>query len=120
MRLEELQDIDVLWEGELDGEDYQFIIQEGIARFAKKGGIVRGALKFASNPFVVGLAAGYAHDAFAKYKRNKRTTTSFFAKDQQEKQLYQSIVNDLMKTGHYKKTHEKFVDGGWLWVLKRT
>ena len=125
MKLHELHDIDVLWEGELDGEEYAFVIEEGMARFTQpsRGGVLRkgakGALKFISNPVVAGIAAGLAVDAYGKYKRNKRTTTTFFAKDMPERRLYQSIVNDLMKTGKYKKTHEKFVDGGILWVLKR-
>jgi hypothetical protein len=125
MKLEELH-TDVLWEGELDGQEYAFVIEEGVARFAQssKGGVLRGAaqgaLKFISNPVVAGMAAGYAIDAYAKYKRNKRTTTTFFAKDMQERKLYQEIVNTLMKTGKFKKTHEKHVDGGILWVLKRT
>lgn len=116
---------DVLWEGDLGGEEYAFIISEGMARFVQssKGGVLRGAAKsalnFVTNPVVAGLAAGYAIDAYAKYKRNKRTTTSFFAKGMQERKLYQEIVDTLMKTGKFKKTHEKHVDGGILWVLKR-
>lgn len=121
MKLDELH-MDVLWEGEIDGVLHQFIIQEGMARFAQpsKGGVMRGiAGTIVKNPVLAMAAAGYAYDAFQKYKRNKRTTTTFFAKDMPERKLYQKIVDDLMKTGHYKKVREKHEAGGYLWVLQR-
>jgi hypothetical protein len=88
-----------------------------------KGGILRkaakGALKFMSNPVVAGMAAGYAIDAISQYKRNKRHTTGFFAKDAKERKFYQGVVDDLMKTGKYKKVKEKYADGGYIWVLQK-
>ena len=71
------------------------------------------------NPVIAGLAAGYAVNAFAQYKKNKRTTTTFFAKDPQEKKMYKDIIDTLVRSGKFKKTKEKFVDGGILYVLKR-
>ena len=126
MKLEELKDnTETLWEGELDGEQVKFFVElhEGMshAGFAQnsRGGVVRGAMKFMSNPIVAGLAAGYAVDALGRYERNKRYTTRFFARDAQEKKLYKQIVDDLMRTGHYKKVKEKHVDGGIMWELRR-
>jgi hypothetical protein len=123
MKLTELH-TEVLWEGEIGGEDYIFCIENGVAQFIQEragkvpGGIRKG-LAFAGKAAMVGLAAGWALDSLKKYNRNKRTTTTFFAKDMQERKLYQGIVDDLMKTGHYKKTHEKYAKGGKIWVLKR-
>jgi hypothetical protein len=124
MKLDELH-TDVLWEGELDGYEYAFVIEEGMARFAQssKGGVLRGAakgaLKFISNPVVAGLAAGYAIDSINAYKRNKRMTTTFFAKSPEEKKLYRDIVDTLMKTGNYRKVREKYIDGGIMYELKK-
>jgi len=128
MKLTELHEIDILWEGELEGEEYAFYVQleEGRARAgfgAKRGGVLskagKGLLKFAKNPIVAGLAAGYAIDAYGKYKKNKRMTTHFFARGTQEKKMYKEIVDTLMKTGKYRKVREKYVDGGYLWELKK-
>ena len=128
MKLHELHNMEILWEGELEGESCVFFVQveEGVAKAGfgqnTKGGIVtkfaKGALRFVSNPIVAGLAAGYAIDAIKKYKKNKRMTTRFFAKTQQDKRLYKQIVDDLMKTGKYKKK-ERYEAGGIMWELKR-
>jgi len=128
MKLIELDNTDILWEGELDGEEYVFYVQldEKYARAGfgnKRGGVLskvgKGILKFAKNPIVAGLAAGYAIDAYGKYKKNKRLTTHFFARGNQEKKMYKEIVDTLMKTGKYRKVREKYVDGGYLWELKK-
>ena len=126
MKLTDLHDIDILWEGEIDGEQYSFIIKEGVAQFVAEGragkiagGIGKG-LAFAGNAAMIGIAAGWAVDAFRKYKKNKRNTMTFFAKDYKERKLYTTIVNDLMKTGNSKKVRDKYEGGGYLWVLKKT
>ena len=129
MKLHELHNIEVIWEGDIEGEDYILFVEpleEGVIRAAvanKKGGLVRGlartAVGLAKNPVVVGMAAGMAIDAYQNYKRNKRYTTRFYAKDMQERRLYQKIVDDLMRTGQYKKVREKYVSGGYMWELKR-
>lgn len=125
MKLTELHNIDILWEGEIDGEDYVFVVEDGVAQFLPEyrsgkvpGGIKRG-LAFAGNAAMVGLAAGWAASALKKYKQNKRNTMTFFAKGAQEKKLYKGMVDDLMKTGHYKKIRDKYESGGYLWVLKK-
>ena len=124
MKLTDLHDIDILWEGELDGEQYSFIVKEGVAQFIQEragkvpGGIRKG-LAFAGNAAMVGIAAGWALSSLKKYKQNKRNTMTFFAKDYKERKLYTTIVNDLMKTGNYKKVRDKYESGGYLWVLKK-
>jgi len=120
MKINELL-TDVLWEGEVEGETFAFVIEEGLARFVQpsRGKRVRGkGLSFLGKASLVGLGA-FAVDAYLKYKKNKRTTTTFFAKTQQERKLYKDIVKTLTNTGKYKKTKEKFTDGGILWVLKK-
>jgi len=125
MKLTDLHNIDILWEGELDGEEYAFVIEEGRAQFVRnsRGGRQSGSLKkglaFAGNAAMAGLAAGFAVDAFNKYKKNKRNTMTFFAKGMQERKMYQQIVSDLMKTGNYKKVKDKYESGGYLWVIKK-
>lgn len=120
-----LESFEILWNGELDGEQYALIAEGTKIGFAQntRGGIVRkaakGALKFISNPVVAGMAAGYAIDAISKYQRNKRHTTSFFARDAKERTFYQGVVNDLMATGKYKKVKEKYAEGGYMWVLQK-
>ena len=122
MKLTEINK-DILWEGEIDGEQYMFTINEdGHALFERAGkvsGSIKKGLAFAGKAAMVGLAGAWAVDAIQKYRKNKRNTMTFFTKDQQEKKLYQSIVDDLMKTGNYKKVKQSYVDGGHLWVLKK-
>ena len=122
MKLTELH-TEILWEGDIDGESYQFVIKDGHALFEYRAGKVPGGLRkglaFAGKAAMVGLAAGWAASALKKYKQNKRNTMTFFAKGGQEKKLYQGIVDDLMKTGHYKKIRDKYESGGYLWVLKK-
>lgn len=129
MKLHEMHNVDILWEGELDGESYvlfsrleEGVMQMGFAQNTRGGvvtGVAKGALKFISNPVVAALAAGYAVNAFQTYQKNKRLTTQFYARDTQERKLYQDIVDTLMKTGRYRKVKEKYVDGGYMWVLKK-
>ena len=122
MKLNEFRS-EVLWEGEIGGEDYAFVIEDGIAKFTEsfRPGKVRGhGLASLGTAALAGLATAYAVDAFQKYKRNKRTTTTFYAKDTQERALYKDIVDTLMRTGKFKKTKEQYIDGGYLWVLQKT
>jgi len=84
-------------------------------------GVVKQAGGFLTrNPGLAIGAAAMAMSAYSKYKKNKKYTTRLFAKTPEEKKLYKAIINDLMKTGHYKKVREKYVDGGIMWELKRT
>ena len=90
-----------------------------------RGGIVKqtlrkGAAAMKSNPGLAALAAGLATASYTAYNRNKRNHMRLFAKGQKERQMYKKIVDDLMKTGGYKKVREKYVSGGYLWELKRT
>ena len=82
--------------------------------------IVSKALAIASkHPIMTGLAALWVNSAIQKYKQNKRYTTRFFAKTHEERTLYKKIVDDLMRTGHYKIVKSQYVDGGHMWELRR-
>ena len=128
MKVRELLE-DVIWSGEADGEGVELVavpLKEGNVRIGfrpKKGGIVQkaaqGAMKFVTNPVVAGMVAGYAIDAIRKYRSNKKYTTRFFAADAVEKKFYKKMIDDLMKTGHYKLVSQKYVGGGYLWELRR-
>jgi len=88
------------------------------------GGVIKkgaqGFGKFANNhPFITGAMAAYGIDALKKYKKNKRNTIKFYTKDLREKQLYKDMIEQLMKSGKYRKEKETYVDGGYLFVLKR-
>lgn len=113
----------VLWEGKIGDEEYSFVIKEGMATFMKPtvGGLVGGLTdKVLSNPVLAGIAAGYAYDAYKKYEKNKKYTARLFAKTSEERVLFSKIVQELMKTGKYKKVKEEYADGGYIYVLKRT
>ena len=65
---------DVLWEGEVEGESYAFVIEEGLARFVQpsRGKRVRGkGLSFLGKASLVGHGA-LAVEAYLKDKKNKR------------------------------------------------
>lgn len=128
MKLNEIMDnkIDILHEQ--DG--YAIYVEQlneksikvGIGQSA--GGMISKTMqsfgKFAkSHPFITGAMAGYASDALRQYKKNKRNTITFYTKDMHEKTIYKDMVTQLMKTGKYRKEKETFVDGGYLFVLKR-
>ena len=90
----------------------------------KKGGILSKSLqgigKFAnSHPWITSALALYAVDAVKHYKKNKRKTITFYTQDVIEKKLYSEIVTTLMSSGKYRKVKNTFVDGGWLWELKK-
>ena len=87
---------------------------------AKAGGVIRKGIKgIKANPGLAMAAGMLAVAGISAYNKNKRNTVRLFAKGPQERRLYQGIVNDLMKTGHYQKKREKSVPGGYLWELKR-
>jgi len=125
-----IDDTVVLWESKLDDNHVKMIMEpvaEGVGKLAfmanTKGGVVKNGGVLTSlnnNPFLVGLVAGAATSALTRYTKNKRLyTTRFFAKTPEEKKLYNKIVDDLMKTGQYKKVRNVHVDGGILWELQR-
>jgi len=128
MKLSEIlenEEIKILYEYE-DLVVYGKILNEkmdiGIGR--TKGGFITKGLKtfdkFAKvHPMIVGAIAGYATDALRKYKKNKRNTITFYTKDTHEKVIYKDMVDQLMKSGKYRKEKETFIDGGYLFVLKR-
>lgn len=93
-------------------------IDEGIVNTLS--GIAKGAVGFAkAHPVLTGAMALYAVDAIKKYKKNKQYVTQLYASNAQEKKFYKKLVDDLMRTGHYHKVKEQFVDGGYLWELRR-
>lgn len=134
MKLTEITQPTVLWEDNackttIAGHTVQISVElnEDVAKInfgAAKPGVVSKlsgiAKSFFTNPFAVGVGALWAVDAIQRYEKNKRYTTHFYAKTAQEKQFHQKIVDDLMKTGHYKLIKSAYVDGGHLWVLQRT
>lgn len=79
----------------------------------------KGAAAAKANPGLAALAGGLAVAGFLGYQRNKRNTVRLFAKDYRERQMYKKIVDDLMRTGGYKKVKEKHASGGYMWELKR-
>jgi hypothetical protein len=96
----------------------------GIGYGNGKGGLVSKSLQgltgFAkAHPWITSAAVLYGVNALKNYKKNKRKTVTFYTKDTQEKLMYKDIVKTLMATGKYRKQKETFVDGGYLWVLKR-
>lgn len=119
---------EILWETEIDGDPVIFCaekISDNAVEMSlsEPGGIVKNkysaALKLLSNPLLAALAATYVSSAYNNYVKNKRYTTHFIAKNSQEKQFYTKVVNDLMKTGHYRRVKQTYVDGGTMWVLQR-
>lgn len=79
----------------------------------------KGAAAIKANPGLAALGAGLAVAGIASYNKNKRNTVRLFAKTHQERQMYKKIVNDLMRTGGYKKVREKYAGGGYMWELKK-
>lgn len=116
---------ETIWEGELDGVHHSVILlNELISIRPSRGGIVsqtlrKGAAAIKSNPGLAALSAGLAVASYTAYSKNKRNHIKLFASNMREKKMYQTIVNDLMKSGGYKKIKEKRVGGGWLWELKK-
>lgn len=98
--------------------EQQFFIRPSAGGMLSKA-LRKGALAVGANPGLAALGAGLAVAAIAGYQKNKRNTMRLFAKDQRERTLYKQVVNDLMKSGGYKKVKEKHVGGGYLWELKR-
>lgn len=116
---------DIIWSGDINGDHLELVtINENTFIRPSKGGIVsqtlrKGAAAIKSNPGLAALSAGFAVASYTAYTRNKRNNLRLFAKDYREKKMYQTIVNDLMKSGGYKKIREKRTGGGWLWELKK-
>jgi len=114
-----------IWKGKIDGENYIAVaIHETISIRPHGGGVVsqslrKGAPALKANPGLAALGAGFAVASYTAYNKNKRNTMRLFASSYGEKKMYQTVVNDLMKTGGYRKVREKRVGGGWLWELKK-
>lgn len=131
MKLEELH-VDILWEGLIGDEPYVFTatLFEGGAKMSF-GRNNRASTKLVSkiiskqapglfkNPVLSGIAAGIAITALANYQKNKRNTIRFYASDPMEKRFYKKMIDDLLKTGNYRKIRSKYVSGGYMWILKR-
>lgn len=126
MKLADLLE-ETIWRGYIDGKPYEaYAISEAIniRPMSGRGGIIKqslskGAAALKANPGLAALGAGLAVASYTAYNKNKRNHMRLFAKGQKEKKMYKQIVNDLMKTGGYKKVREKYVAGGYLWELKR-
>ena len=87
---------------------------------AKAGGVIRKGVKgIKANPGLAMAAGMLAVAGISTYNKNKRNTVRLFAKGPQERRLSHGHVNDILKTGHYRKKREKSVSGGYLWDLKR-
>lgn len=116
---------ETIWRGEFDGVEYSAVLfNESVFLKPSRGGLVsqslrKGAAAIKSNPGLAALGAGLAVASYTAYTKNKRNSMRLFASNMREKKMYQTIINDLMKTGGYKKIKERRVGGGWLWELKK-
>lgn len=70
------------------------------------------------NPIVAGIATVWALDSYKKFKNKLHNTVRFYAKSY-EKKIYEKIIEDLMKTGHYKKIKSEYSSDGYMWELQR-
>ena len=124
MKLTDLLE-EIIWEGEIDGEQYiAVILDETISVRNSGGGLVnrslrKGAAALKSNPDLAALGAGLTTASYTAYSRNRLNHVRLFAKTQRERKIYLTMINDLMKTGGYRKIRERRVGGGWLWELKK-
>jgi len=124
MKLADLHE-EIIWRGLIDNKPYEAtVINERISVGPSRGGIVKqtlrkGALAMKSNPGLAALGAGLAVASYTAYNRNKRNHVRLFAKGMKERKMYKTIIDDLMKSGGYKKIREKRVGGGIMWELKR-
>lgn len=75
-------------------------------------------LKWTDDPFTVGFASYWTSNALQQYMRNKRFTATIVANKIQDRRLYGKIVDDLMKSGHYKLIRNHNVPGGIIWQLQ--
>lgn len=127
MKLTDFSNEHTLWRGdnELSSLSLRATITEGsaalrITQQPEKGGILKGLGTFAKDhPFITGVIAGFAVDALSKYFKNKKYTTKFYAKDITERTFYRKMVEQLMKTGHYKIKKQGYEDSGYTWELQR-
>lgn len=124
---------EVLWQGillkegftlsvERNPAGYRYVLEQNLDEgiVSTLGGIAKGVLGFAkAHPVLTGAMSLYAVDAIKKYHSNKKYIAQFFAAKPEEKKFYKKMVDDLMRTGHYHKVKEQFVDGGYLWELRR-
>ena len=124
MKLTDLRE-ETIWEGEIDGKQHTAVVlDETVSIRNSKGGLVsqnlrKGAAALKSNPDLAALSAGHTVASYTAYSRNRLNHLRLFAKNYREKKMYKTIIDDLMKTGGYKKTRERRVGGGWLWELKK-
>jgi hypothetical protein len=82
---------------------------------------LQGVTKMISDHPVI--SAGLALYAYKKYKKHRfkqqRKIITFFSTDPIEKKMHKDIVKTLMGTGKYLKKKAEYVDGGYMWVLKK-
>jgi hypothetical protein len=57
--------------------------------------------------------------ALSAYYGAEKQAIHIFASTPWERYYYKKIVDDLMKTGQYKKMKEKYISNGYVWVLKK-
>jgi hypothetical protein len=128
MKLADFSNEHILWEGDNQLSPLRLCatITEGLATLRvtqrpEKGGIIKGLGNFAkAHPFLTGMVAGFAVDALSTYFKNKNYTTKFYAKDITERSFYRKMVEQLMKTGHYKIKKQGYENGsGYTWELQR-
>lgn len=121
--LNDFENYEILVEQEV-GQNFVYLINEkksNTLQFAlDKNNFTKSFKKFVKeNPILAGAAIGIGLDYMDTYNRNKRLTTRFFATNQQEKNLYQKMSDDLVKTGKYRLIRTKRLRGGTLFELKR-
>ena len=106
------------------GNEYFFLMNEATKQLSfatKSKSAVKGFKDFLMrHPYMTGIAVGVGINALDSYRANKRMTTRFFATNQVEKNLYQNVADDLVKTGKYTMLKNgRRMNNGWLWELKR-
>jgi hypothetical protein len=117
----------IIWQGdpgtEFDGLQLSTRrVTESIdtVKLKQVGGKVKAAgVAALGNPHLMGAVAALSVSAIQQYNKNKRNMTRFFARSKQEERFYSKVVDDLMKSGHYRKVNMKYVEGGMLWELER-
>lgn len=127
MKLNELYNNDeFVMVGFFDDVEYSVVIEcleEGMGTLSfgksKGGKLASAGLQAMGNPKLAGFATAMAINAISQYNKNKRNITRFFAKNRKDEDFYDKVVDDLMKSGNYRKAKTKRINGGKLWELER-
>jgi len=126
MKLEELRE-EIVWE---DAEMVLVAIDEGakeplkLTLKGKAGKLIKDVDALAKKGIQkAGIIGAYATDYLKRYKFLKKSSNrsiAFYARNIWERKSYQSMVDELKKTGHYKLIRSfPYPGGGRMWELRR-